>query len=404
MSLPYFCLYNWEAEVVTVAETHADLPVDPILAKGIPPQIKIHRVGALNKNITEKLGLGSIALRSLWHLNKAVSLLLEREHFDLVFFSTTQFPVCILGRHWQRKYGIPYVIDMQDPWFSDYYQNKPKNKRPAKYWFSYRLNKYLEPIAMSRVGGLISVSPQYIIDLQKRYRRLNHVVTAVIPFGAFKPDMELAKQMDVVITEIINPTTLNVLYIGRGGQDMETAIKIIFRGLAMAIENVPGLSDQIKLYFIGTSYAPNGRGNQTIMPIARNMGLGKNVIEITDRVGFYHALHLLNHADALIVPGSDDPKYTPSKLYPYLMTDKPLLTLFHPASPAMGVLDEYEAATSYTFATEHVESKVAEFFQAVASGSLRTVVYNENAITKFDAKSLTKLQCDIFNRVINGQS
>ena len=93
--------------------------------------IKIHQVKAFNKKWTSKFGLGSIALRSLWFYRKKVNQLLKKGHFDLIYFSTTQFPVCILGASWKKRFQIPYVIDMQDPWFSDYYENKPKEQRPA---------------------------------------------------------------------------------------------------------------------------------------------------------------------------------------------------------------------------------------------------------------------------------
>jgi hypothetical protein len=79
-----------------------------------------------------------------------------------------------LGAYWKKKHGIPYVIDMQDPWHSDYYKNKPKAERPKKYWISYRLNKYFEPIAMKNVDGLISVSKAYIDTLKQRYPQLQH--------------------------------------------------------------------------------------------------------------------------------------------------------------------------------------------------------------------------------------
>src|SRR5690606_16191048 len=111
---------------------------------------------------------------------------------DLVYFSTTQFPVCILGAYWKRKFGIPYVIDMQDPWHSEYYQNKPKNEQPPKYWFSYRLNKWLEPIAIKQVDGLIAVSEQYIKDLQQRYN-LN-IPNKTITFGYSEIDLNISQQ------------------------------------------------------------------------------------------------------------------------------------------------------------------------------------------------------------------
>ena len=66
MSLPYFAEFGWDAEVVTVDEKHADIAKDDLLLQSVPAYIKIHTVKAFNKKWTSKIGLGSIALRSLW--------------------------------------------------------------------------------------------------------------------------------------------------------------------------------------------------------------------------------------------------------------------------------------------------------------------------------------------------
>ena len=193
-SLPYFAANGWEAEIVTVDPKFSDFPKDVFLAQNLPQNLIVHQVSAFSKKWTSKMGLGSIALRSIYFYRKYVDQLLKKQHFDLIYFSTTQFPLLILGAHWKKKFNIPYVIDMQDPWHSTYYEDKPKHEHPPKYWFSYRLNKYLEPIAMKEVDGLISVSEDYLNVLRKRYQRLNKIPSKTITFAAFKPDFDFVNQ------------------------------------------------------------------------------------------------------------------------------------------------------------------------------------------------------------------
>ncbi len=102
-SLPYYKKYGWEVEVVAVATEFTDMQQDELLTESIPSDIKIHHVKAFNKSLTLKLGLGSIALRSIWFYRKKVNKLLRETRFDLIYFSTTQFPVCILGAYWKKK-------------------------------------------------------------------------------------------------------------------------------------------------------------------------------------------------------------------------------------------------------------------------------------------------------------
>ena len=57
----------------------------------------------------------------------------KKEKFDLVFFSNTQFITFTLGFLWKRLYGVPYVIDVQDPWRTDYYE-RPGSRKPPGGW------------------------------------------------------------------------------------------------------------------------------------------------------------------------------------------------------------------------------------------------------------------------------
>ena len=119
MSLPYFSGYGWKAVVVCVHPDFCDINKDGLLSATVPSEVQIHYVKPISKRWTGKIGLGSIALRSLNSYRKKVDEILKNEKFDLIYFSTTQFPVCILGAYWKKKFAIPYVIDMQDPWRPD---------------------------------------------------------------------------------------------------------------------------------------------------------------------------------------------------------------------------------------------------------------------------------------------
>jgi hypothetical protein len=401
MSLPYFKEFGWDAEVVIVAPEHSDILKDNLLLQSIPKEIKIHEVKAFSKKWTSKFGLGSIALRSLWFFRKRVNEILKESKFDLIYFSTTQFPVCALGAYWKKRFGISYVIDMQDPWHSEYYRNKPKYEHPPKYWFSYRLNKYLEPIAMKHVDGLISVSENYIVDLKTRYPEIKDIPAATITFGAFAADMKIAADNKSLFKPILDPDTINIAYVGRGGADMNSAVSTLFRAIKAGTESEPELFKKLKLYFIGTSYAAAGHGKATILPIAQQFGMEDKVVEITDRISFYHTLATLQKADALFIPGSDDPKYSASKIYPYLLTKKPLLAIFNSKSPALEILSACGSEYAYSYdVTEKIELKIDQFIKGVINGNIGEQVYDNDYIQQYSAGNMTRLQCEIFSKVI----
>jgi len=404
MSLPYFQKFGWMAEVVTVDPIYGDMVNDDLLAETIPKKVKIHQVKAFSKKWTSKLGLGSIALRSLWYYKKYIDQLLQKEHFDLIYFSTTQFPVLILGRHWKKKFNIPYVIDMQDPWHSTYYDDKPKHERPTKYWFSSRLNKYLEPIAMKKVGGLISVSQAYIDTLKERYPNLKQIPTQVITFGAFQPDCDLVKSnpsyFKLAYTKEVD--TINLVYIGRGGHDMKAAVSLLFTAFKKGLVDNKIVFEKIRFHFIGTSYAPAGQGLPTIKPIADEMDIAKYVNEQTDRISFYNSIYNLMSADVLMIIGSDDPQYTASKIYPYILSERPLLAFFHPESSAAQIIKNTNAGIVISLIDnkENAILSCYDYLLNLVNHKAEKPQINWRAFEPYTAENMTKNQVALFDKVL----
>ena len=402
MSLPYFKEFQWEAEVVTVDENYVDMVKDPLLLDSIPNNIIIHKVNAFSKKWTSKIGLGSLALRSLWFYRKKVNQLLESKKFDLIYFSTTEFPVCILGSYWKNKFNIPYVIDMQDPWHSDYYQDKPKSERPKKYWFSYRLHKFLEPIAMKNVDGLISVSEKYINTLKDRYANLATVPAKVITFGANEQDFKIVQENNDQLKLYYTPsaTQLNLVYVGRGGYDMRDAVEILFKAFKTGLENEPHLFENIHFHFIGTSYAPAGKGIATISPIAESVNISNYVTEYTNRIGFYESIKQLITADGLIIIGSNDSSYTASKLYPYILAKKQLLGIFNEMSSAAKIMTDCNAGDLITFNDNQNEAYEILHRYIVSVKKQLATSTNFTAFEPYTASSMTKSQVELFNKVL----
>jgi hypothetical protein len=396
-SLPYFKQYGWEAEIVTVDTQYCDMPIDDLLLQTIPVDVKIHTVKAFKKSFTSKFGFGALAFRSYLYYRKKVDELLAHQKFDLIYFSTTQFPICVLGAHWKRKFGIPYVIDMQDPWYSNYYDDKAQ--QPPKYKLVYALHKRLEAMAIKQVSGLISVSDGYVIELKNRYPQIKDIPAATITFGSFEPDMDIAIKNQGAFAKLLDADFKNIVYIGRGGMDMHNAIIPLFKALKQAMKKQPEIYDKIKLYFIGTSYAPKGRGELTIQPLAKKMGVENNVVENTDRISYFHSVATLLQADALFISGSNDPKYSPSKLYPYMLAKKPLLAIFNAASPALKILDEY-GIKGYSYETPGIEEGIKTFLTQLINGTINVSEYNEEGLKRYSAKNMTRMQCDLFNQVL----
>ncbi|MFI5158509.1 MAG: hypothetical protein ACHQF4_06560 [Sphingobacteriales bacterium] len=404
MSLPYYARFGWDAEVVTVDPKYSDFVKDELLLESIPTSIRIHHVKALDKQWTSMFGLGSIALRSLYFYYIKVAGLLKTGKYNLIYFSTTQFPVCILGYYWNKKFNVPYLIDFQDPWHTDYYEHKPKGERPPKYWFSYRLNRFFEAIAMKRVTGLITVTGAYITMLSERYPWVTQLPSSIVTFGAFKRDFQIAEKNEVKSYIERSRGKIAIAYVGVVGEIMAPALTALFKCLHTIKRNDTQLYQTFEWFFIGTSYAPPGTGKKTVMPIAETFGVGDYVHEQTERISYFEALKTIMTADALLVIGSDEPTYTASKLYPYLLTNKPLLAIFNSKSSALQILKEYDSKYAYSYdSSTDIELKINDFLKKLAAGELGEQRYNADAIDKYSAENMARRQCELFDRVVDNK-
>lgn len=405
-SLPYFKEMGWLPEVIAVKpECVESYSTDLLLNETIPSDINIHYVDAYDVSKTRKFGLGSLSMRSFFQYMKKGNELLKSGDFDLVYFSTTAFHVMALGRYWKQKFGVPFVLDIQDPWRNDFYLDKPKNQRPPKFWLAYNIDKYLEKYTMKKLGGVISVSQGYVDTFLNRYSYLNPEQFTVIPFGYSTVDFDVM-QKSITTTQIaINASKKNIVYVGRGGYDMKLATECFFTALKQVVEEIPTIKDKVHCWFIGTSYAKVGKGNPTLKPNADNIGVGDMVTEITDRVPFFETLYLLKNATGLFVPGSTDKSYTASKIYQYVLAKRPLLAIFYDGSSVLPILKKAGVGTVVSFDdslqfTPEMIARCKEFIIQLVNSEDQTVDYDESAFDEYSAKAMTKKQTDFFDKVI----
>ncbi len=404
-SLPYFRALGWEPTVITVDPVFVEAySTDPLLIKTIPADIEVHYVKALLLEKTRKIGLGSLSIRSFRFFRKKGNELLAARKFDLIYFSTTAFHVMALGAYWKKKFKVPFVLDIQDPWRSDFYLDKPANERPPKFWMAYTIDKKLEAFTLPKVSGIISVSQGYCDTFLQRYPVLKPAQCKVITFGGSTIDFEvMEKNVSSAASVQLKAGKINIVYVGRGGHDMRHAATIFFKAIAKGLQQSPGLFQNIHCWFAGTSYAAKGTGSESFATLAAGMGLASYVTEVTDRLPYFETLFLLKHADMLFMPGSTDVSYTASKLYPYILAKRPLLTIFNKNSSVVKILEATAAGEVIAFTNaapaEDYESECFEKLQAILKKLPFEPSTNWQAFEPFTAKALTKDQANFFNEI-----
>jgi Glycosyl transferase 4-like domain len=362
MLLPFFERAGWQVEVLAIAPEQVAASRDPWLVEGLPKNVRVHRINAMALKWSRIPGFGSLALRAFLPLLRTGDRLLAQGDFDLVYFSTTVFEIHWLGCRWMRKFGVPFAMDYQDPWVSDYYDEHPDLIPPGgrlKFAIANALHRWMEPRVLKVCSGISSTSPAYPEDLKKRYSFFGRAPILVQSFPGAKSDF--ARLQDSGVTQNYfdpNDGNMHWVYTGVLIAGMDLTLKAFFRAIATHMQ--PEVRERLRLHFLGTSYAPAGKAVPVVAELANESGLAHLIHEECVRIPFVQTLRCLSDANAIMAIGSNDPGYTASKIYPYLLARKPLLAIYHEKSSVIDLLSKVHGGVCVPISEHETELGLAE--------------------------------------------
>lgn len=345
--------FGWQPTVVTTKPRYYEWAVDPENERLLPAAVEVIRTPALPARLTRTLGIGDIGIRSLWYHWREVRALCRRSRVDVLLIPVPPHIPAVLGRLIYDAFGVPYVIDYIDPWVSTLYRRFPRTERPRKRSLSYALSRVLEPFALRHVGHVVGVSKGTTDGVIARYPWLTAADTTEIPYGGEPADFEYVRRhprRNKIFDR--NDGLLHISYVGRGGPDMAPALRAVFEAVGLGLKRAQEKFRRLRLHFVGTTYDPRADGLYLVRPLAETAGLGEYVEEHPRRVSYLDALQILLDSHVLLVPGSDAPHYTASKIFPYILARRPLLAVFHEASSVVRILKETRAGDVVTFSAE----------------------------------------------------
>lgn len=349
--IPYLQENGCIAEVLAVEAADTGCPIDPWLTAGLPSELPIHWVHAWRMRVW---GLNGLAQRTLLRIMRMGDRVLRSGKFDLIWFSTTEFLLHLAGPYWQHRWRVPFCIDLQDPWVTDYYQRHPQVRPPGgrlKYGVMRRLQALAERAVMQRASGVLAVSSAYIDDVQTRYPRLKQCPALTLPFPAEPAEFDrlpAAGHEAVAVPRRV----VTLRYVGVVGPYMLTAVNAFFEAWRAAIDEGLVQRGDLMLQAFGTSYAAEGIEQPKLLPVAARYGLSESVVEQTSRLRYREALQVLASADGLVVFGSDEPAYTPSKINTCLLAGRPTVVIAHEASPVVAFIEEVGGAEVVSFSAQ----------------------------------------------------
>lgn len=411
MSLPYYRKFGWDPVVLAVDPKHRPDWRDDSLMAGLPDDVPVHYCRALPLGLTRLFGIHNMGLRCVPFINRAALRLLRDGDFDLIFFSTTQYLVTPFGVVWQRQSGVPYVLDLQDPWRSNYYERPGAPPPPGgwKYQFARFTAWMFEERTFRGAAAFMSVSHHYFRELQERYPWFSQRRQVVIPFSGPQADFDYLRAHAAAPT-ITLPADGRIHWVAAGSlsPSFAHALRVLFAGLRRLQDQEPALADRLRFHFVGTSYAPPDQARATARPIAESYGVGGLVTEHPARIGYLDALRVTQKAGGLLLLGSDDLSYSPSKIYPNYMTGRPILALAHHGSLLADLMNRLRCAQLVTLLVPGKETEpsreIMRFFREVARANDPAVGQPVRDEDWFREHMLAEAgafrQCELFNAAL----
>jgi hypothetical protein len=137
------------------------------------------------------------------------------------------------------------------------------------------------------------------------------------------------------------------------------------------------------------------------MPVAREFELADVVSEIPERVPYLQAMAVLRACDIVLVMGSIDPYYHASKLYPAIVSGRPILAICHADSSIRTVMDETGAGICITFRdAAELDGSVGRIRDAIAALALRPrrpPIWEK--VERFTARASTAVLAQVLDRI-----
>lgn len=381
--------FGWEPIILMVHEKYYEESLDYNLEKLLPDALRIEKVSAFK--ITKPRLIGDIGLRSFFQMYKKAKELIRKEKIDFIYITIPSFYGALWGRWLHEKTGIKYGIDYIDPWVHEF---RGSNQVFSRHWFSSKISKFLEPIAVKKASLITGVAESYyqgVIDRNPYLKERTKFIA--IPFGSEKKDHEKVNELHLQPYLFQKrPGKIQLVYAGAMLPKAYTILDIIFKAICKNLSDFSFL----EIHFIGSGKTPTDPNGYNIKPYAEICGLWETIIfEHPKRIPYLDVLVHLAAADGVFILGSTEAHYTPSKVYQAVLSGKPIFAVLHKQSTAVKVIRDSGAGMVLDFDGENDLDTIESFFTPALLRYFKwiqtyeDVDINHYAFEEYSAKNIT---------------
>jgi glycosyltransferase involved in cell wall biosynthesis len=400
--------HGWEPTVLTVDPRDYEGALDSGLADSVPTDLRVIRVRAWPVRMTRLVGIGDLGLRAFEGLWREASQLLARERFDVVFITIYPAYTALLGPLLKRRFGVPFVLDYQDPWVGEWGKTVGPRAGGGPDLRS-RISRFvaarLEPFALRAADAVTAVSRATYEPALRRNPRATPRIAEELPIGWDDRDFEQLRAPAASHIARAADGVLHIACIGTLPPTMTETLETFFE----ALRNVRTreATARIRVHFIGTSNQRSADAPPRALPLARAHGVDDLVTETAGRLDYFDTLQAFRDADALLLLGTSEAHYTPSRIFAALNSARPVIAIYHADSPVTDLLRRcggppsirlitYTAARPVRERVDELSASLVDFLQRPAYDS-RAV--DRRVLCEASASTLAGRLADVFSRV-----
>lgn len=393
--------FGWEPVILTVHEKYYEESLDWNLVKLLPVSLKIYKSNSFP--VTKPRIIGDIGLRAFFHLYKKAKEVIRLEKIDFIYIPIPFFYVSLLGILLKRSTGVSYGIDYIDPWVHRF---PGSEKVFSRHWFSTKIAKILEPIAVKKASLITGVAEGYYKGVQERNPHLlKQAVFGDMPYGGEKSDHEKLRQFKTQPYLFKKDAQkIQLIYAGAMLPNAYGPLKSILKSIS---EN-KSVFKSVEFHFIGTGKTPQDANGYNVKDLAEEYDLWQTIVfEYPQRISYLDVLVHLQAADGVFILGSTEPHYTPSKVYQAVLSSKPIFAVLHKESTAVKVLQQSHSGMVLSFNGEtdilSIENSftplIINFFEWIKSFDAGKV--DMEIFERYSARNVTKKLAALLDECMN---
>lgn len=301
--------------------------------------------------------------------------LIQQEKPDLIFSTSPPPTTHLVARKLAKWSDLKWIADFRDPWTNIYYYELLNTNAISK-----RINRKLEDKVIQSADKIITVSDNFFSQKEAKSKNIR------IENG-YDPD-----DLNDIQLESEQNNKFTIRYIGslKTNQFFKNFFLIL-----KELEQQEEYRNQIKLELIG--YV-----DPSIREFIAKQAI-KTEINIQGYVPHTEAIKKMASADLLILAigkGELSKNVVSTKIYEYLMVQKPILAFGHPEGSANKIIRETNAGKMFTYNEyQEVKEYLLKVFNSWKQGDLYP--HEVKHADKYNFKKLTKRLSKVFEEVLS---